>query len=112
MGNDLKPYAPWNVVGTRNVSGSLTITWIRRTRVGWLNLAQDPVPLSEDSEAYSIDILNGATVVRTITSNTPTARYSRGQQIADFGSPQAVVSMNVYQISAQVGRGFARPAVV
>jgi hypothetical protein len=111
-GNDLKPYAPVHIAGTRDGSNNLTATWIRRTRVGWMNLSQDPVPLSEDSEAYSIDILNGSTVVRTITASSPTVAYSAADQTTDFGSAQASVSMKVYQMSAQVGRGFAGAAVV
>jgi hypothetical protein len=111
-GNDLKPYAPVHIAGTRDGSNNLTATWIRRTRVGWMNLSQDPVPLSEDSEAYSINILNGSTVVRTITASSPTVAYSAADQTTDFGSAQASVSMKVYQMSAQVGRGFAGAAVV
>jgi hypothetical protein len=111
-GNDLKPYAPVHMAGTRDGSHNLTIAWVRRTRVGWMNLSQDPVPLSESSEAYSVDILNGSTVVRTIAASSPTASYSAADQTTDFGSPQASVSIKVYQLSAQVGRGFAGAAAV
>lgn len=111
-GNDLKPYAPTSVAGSRDVSNNLTITWIRRTRIGgaWLD-GTGTVPLGEDSELYSIDILNGSTVIRTIDGlAAPTAGYSAAQQTADFGSAQSSIAIRVYQISAQVGRGF--PAAV
>jgi hypothetical protein len=112
-GADLKPYAPVHIKGTRDGSGNLTLTWVRRTRIGWRSLSQDPVPLSEDSELYEVDILNGATVVRTLTGLTsPTAAYSAAQQITDIGSVQAEVTVNVYQVSAQVGKGFAGGATV
>lgn len=112
-GNDLKPYAVTWVRSSRNPAGSLTIEWTRRTRVGWSNLSQDPVPLSEDSEQYSIDILNGSgAVVRTILATSPIAFYSATDQTTDFGSPQASIRANIYQLSAQVGRGFAKAATV
>ena len=112
IGNDLKPYAPVHIDGERDGSGNLTVTWTRRTRVGWNSLSQDPVPLSEDSEAYSIDVMNGSTVARTLTSTSPSVTYSAADQAMDFGSPPAAVALKVYQISAQVGRGFAGSATV
>lgn len=112
-GADLKPYAPCHITGSRDISGNLTINWIRRTRVGWLNLAQDPVPLSEDSEKYQLDVYNGLTLVRSITGLTsPTAGYSAAQQTTDFGSTQASVSLKLYQLSGEVGKGFAGVASV
>ncbi|MGO9642527.1 MAG: phage tail protein [Candidatus Acidiferrales bacterium] len=113
LGRDLMPYAPVQIKASRDGSGNLTFTWVRRTRVGWLNLAQDPVPLSEDFERYQLDIYNGSSVVRSITGLAgPTASYSAAQQTTDFGSPQTSVSVKVYQVSAQVGKGFAAAATV
>jgi hypothetical protein len=110
-GQDLKPYAPCHLGGVTDSSGNIIITWTRRTRVGWNSLSQDPVPLSEDYEAYVIDILNLASsspggVVRTFSNiGVPTVTYTVAQQIADFGSIQPDVRFNVAQISAQVGPG-------
>lgn len=113
VGRDLMPYAPVHIKGTRDMSGNLTINWVRRTRIGWLNLAQDPVPLAEDSEQYEIDVYNGSTLVRSVTGLTsPTASYSAADQTTDFGSPQASVSLKAYQISGEVGKGFAGIASV
>jgi Putative phage tail protein len=112
VGNDLKPYAPVHIAGTRDISNNLTATWVRRTRVGWNSLSQDPVPLSEDSEAYSIDVMSGITVKRTLTSSTPTVAYTAAQQTTDFGSPQSSITLHVYQLSAQIGRGFVGAATV
>ncbi|GIW56419.1 MAG: hypothetical protein KatS3mg082_2823 [Nitrospiraceae bacterium] len=33
-GRDLKPYAPVHLAGSRNGGGDLTVTWVRRTRIG------------------------------------------------------------------------------
>jgi hypothetical protein len=115
-GNDLKPYSPCQIAGARDGSENLTITWLRRTRIGgeqdWLDGVSN-VPLSEVSELYSVDILNGTAVVRTFSGLTsPTVEYTAADQVADFGSDQAAVAVNVYQISADVGRGFAGVATV
>ncbi|HWC97233.1 MAG TPA: phage tail protein [Candidatus Sulfopaludibacter sp.] len=112
-GADRKPYAPVQISGSRDMSNNLTIAWIRRTRFGWINLSQDPVPLSEDSELYDVEIYSGASVVRTISGVTsPTASYTAAQQTTDFGSAQASVAVRVYQKSVEVGRGFAGAAAV
>jgi hypothetical protein len=102
---NLKPLSPVHVAGARDSSGNLTITWIRRSRAngGW----QDGVdlPLAEATEQYDVDIMNGATVVRTLTTNSPTTLYTAAQQITDFGSVQSAVTIKIYQRSAVVGRG-------
>jgi len=43
--------------------------------------------------------------VRTLTSTTPSIIYSAAQQIADFGTIQANVTIKIYQIGT-IGRGF------
>lgn len=114
-GNDLKPYAPCHIGGFLDANSNVLITWMRRTRVGWASLSQDPVPLSEDSELYDVDILNGSgVVIRTIANvSVPTAIYLATQIATDFGTlPTNGVTVKVYQKSAQVGRGFAGTGVV
>lgn len=112
-GKDLMPYAPVHIKGARDGGLNLTINWIRRTRVGWLNLAQDPVPLSEDDELYQVDIYSGSSIVRSLTGLTsPTAAYSAADQTTDFGSAQASISAKVYQLSGEVGKGFVGVATV
>ncbi len=104
----LKPYSPVHIEGARDGSGNLTIDWIRRTRLGGAWQDNVDVPLNEETEGYAVDIMNGTTVVRTITGlSTPTASYTAAEQTADFGSLQASVSVKIYQMSASVGRGYA-----
>jgi hypothetical protein len=52
-----KPYAPAQIAGARDGSQNLTVTWVRRTRIGgeWLD-GTGTVPLSEASEAYEVEI--------------------------------------------------------
>ena len=101
----LRPLAPVHVKARRDGSG-VTLTWIRRTRVdgdSWVG----EVPLGEDIEQYEVDILSGATVVRTLTANTPAVLYASADELADFGAAQTSLSVRVVQMSATVGRGFA-----
>ena len=108
-----KPYAPVHLRGSRNGGGDLTITWLRRTRYSgeWRDLVD--VPLNEASEAYEVDVLDGAgQVVRTLSSTSPSVVYTAANETADFGAPQAVVDVAVYQASSAVGRGFAGRATL
>ena len=70
------------------------------------------VPLAEDAESYEVDILDGATVKRTLASATPTVTYLAADQAADFGAPQPAYAIKIYQMSASYGRGTPRDAVV
>ncbi len=109
----LKPYSPVYVSGARDGSGNVTISWIRRTRLGgdWQDGVD--VPLNEVTELYEMDIMDGGDVVRTMTGlATPTAGYSAAEQTTDFGSPQSSVSVNIYQISAIIGRGYPATATI
>lgn len=102
----LKPYSPVNAQAT-GFGGDITITWTRRGRLynDWRDGVE--LPLGEASESYSIDIYAGASVVRTLTSSTPTVTYTAAQQATDFGSPApSSVSVRIYQLSVIVGRGF------
>ncbi|MEW5704929.1 MAG: phage tail protein [Pseudomonadota bacterium] len=113
-GRDLKPYAPVHLAGSRNGGGDLTVTWVRRTRIGgdWRD-GTGVVPLGEASEAYEVDVLDtpGGAVVRTITGlSSPTALYTAADQTTDFGAPQSLVHVAIYQMSAVAGRGFPATA--
>ncbi|WP_108661170.1 baseplate multidomain protein megatron [Acuticoccus kandeliae] len=105
-GRGLCPYSPVHGRARRMGSGALTVTWIRRTRVGgdpWADGTD--VPLSESEERYRIQILNGATVMRNVEVTSPTYTYSLANQTADFGSPPDTLSFRVYQKSPGYGLG-------
>jgi hypothetical protein len=112
---DLMPYSPVAIGGTADGDGNISILWTRRTRFGGgygsgSEELADGVggPVNEDQEKFEIDILGGSpeTVLRTLTAYTNTIIYSAAQQVADFGSVQATVDVKIYQISANVGRGY------
>lgn len=110
-GVGLKPFSPFDIRVARDTSGNATITWQRRSRlstrsIGALGIS---VPLGESTEAYSVDVFTDgtyATVKRTIPATAATVSYSAADQTTDFGSPQAVLYIKVYQLAALVGRGY------
>ena len=106
-----RPYSPVHVLGVRDGSNNLDVSWVRRSRLRSQGLA-GPVPMGEASEAYEVDIHSGATVVRTITSSTPTISYTAAQQTADGLTPGNPVTLRVYQMSGVAGRGFPAIATV
>jgi ribulose bisphosphate carboxylase small subunit len=115
-GMSKKPLSPIEVTGTRDGLGNLTIEWTRRTRIGGTWATGENGPVSEATEAYEVDILSAAsppTVLRTLTSSTPTVTYAIADQISDFGSPApGAVDVEVYQMSAFIGRGYPAAATV
>ncbi len=110
MGRDKMPLAPVHVTATL-AGGDISLTWERRTRVnGGLMDGTGTVPVGEASEAYEVDIIaaDGTTVLRTLTASTTAVTYAATDIAADFGVTPAELHVAVYQISAEVGRGFGR----
>jgi len=106
----LKPLAPVHLRARRDGAG-VTLRWIRRTRIDGDSWSGE-VPLGEDSERYEIDILTGATVLRTLTSATPSVLYAAADELADFGAAQMTLTVRVAQVSTTAGRGFAAEATL
>lgn len=101
----LRPYSPVHLDGV--LSGTdWNLSWIRRTRFNGDSWFPEAVPLNEESEEYELEILNGSSVVRTVTGITsPAYTYTAAMQTADFGSTQSSVKFRVYQKSVIYGRG-------
>jgi hypothetical protein len=100
---------PWRKPRT---SGDLTIRWTRRSRAlsagSW-----DAVdaPLAEEVEAYEVEILDGATLKRVLSTATTSAVYTAAQQTADWGAllgPGDTLDVRITQLSSLVGRGAPR----
>ena len=118
----LMPYAP--VEQAASLSGNdVVLTWTRRTRVGGglgppaVAFAGE-VPISEDSEEYEVDVITtdqgDPSPARSFTGlSTPTVTYTAAQQATDgFTAPISSITIDVYQISAQVGRGFTQRVTI
>jgi len=111
-GAGLRPFSvahvaqPWRKARS---PGDLTIRWTRRSRAlaadSWGGLE---VPLAEELEAYDVEILDGATVKRVLSTATTGAVYTAAQQTADWGAPLGpgdTLDIRICQLSALVGRG-------
>lgn len=122
VARDLHPYAPSNV--TRSDDGSdLTIRWNRRTRIGgeWnmFGAGVETLPLNEDLEAYEVyllpnnntaledfDPLDVGTYLERRNVATPEVVFTAAD-LSSYGiSLTDTVFVAVYQLSAQIGRGF------
>lgn len=100
------PLSPVRLGAGQDSSGHWIMQWQRRTRYDavWLDAAD--VPLGESTELYYVQIMDGATVMRTIEATTNTATYTTTQQIADFGSTKSSIEFRVAQVSGEVGVGY------
>jgi hypothetical protein len=104
-GVGLRPYAPTQLAVTGPSGGDLGLDWVRRSRVGWP--AIQPPPLTEETEAYTLEILAspGGAVVRTEALTSPSFVYTAAMQTADFGAPVTSLAWRVAQVSAIYGDG-------
>ncbi|MCG6203143.1 glycoside hydrolase/phage tail family protein [Rhodopseudomonas sp. HC1] len=107
----LRPLAPVSLQASRDAAG-VHLSWIRRSRIdadSW----EGEVPLGEDSEAYTIEVLtSGGAIVRSLSSTSSNALYAAALELADFGTPQSTLRVRIAQLSATVGAGFATEAVL
>lgn len=95
-------------------SGDWTISWIPRSRYNGGMTSGYTATLDSDTVGWSIDVLSGMTVKRTI--NVPLSStypwqvvYTAAEQQSDGFSPgQSGTTFDIYQLSASVGRGYQR----
>lgn len=118
----LLPFAPYFLRGTRDMSGNLTITGLRRMR--WRGSPLWRPAETDTPVTMQIDIKNGVTVVRTLTATLSgagsgitnasafTAYYAAADQVTDFGSTQASLSIIAYELNATIGRGYGGKGTV
>jgi len=99
----LMPLSPVHVKAVRAGDG-IHVSWIRRTRRDGDNWGVE-VPLGEDAEAYTLDILSGSSVVRSLSCVAPSALYAAADELTDFGAPLTSLHARVSQMSSTVGRG-------
>jgi hypothetical protein len=101
----LLPLSPGHLRARRGADG-IALSWIRRTRLDAHNPQLQEVPLGEVREAYAVDVLSAAgDVMRSYEVGAPSLLYPAADEIADFGTPQASVTVRVAQLSAVAGRG-------
>lgn len=108
-GVNLRPLSPVYLNGSRASSNDWSLSWIRRSRVDAGLRDGVDAALAEETQAYEVEIYANntyATIKRTLTTTTPAAAYTSADQITDFGTNQSTLYVKIYQLSAQVGRGY------
>jgi hypothetical protein len=110
--NRVRPLAPVHLsAGRLGGSSDIVFAWRRQARINTAWRDAVDTPLDEPSEAYELEVVDGGTLVRTVTGVTsPTWTYSRAQQEADFGIPPAALTLRAFQMSSRIGRGSAGEA--
>lgn len=107
----LKPFAPVNIQAETQENGDIVLTWMRRDRFSINSF--EPIPMSEDSKLYAIDIIQNNLLERTITNVTDESfTYTVAMQDEDGIDLEEPLTLAVYQISAVVGRGYAGRATI
>ncbi|RLL63907.1 baseplate multidomain protein megatron [Paenirhodobacter hankyongi] len=103
-GAGLRPLSPCHLRAGRGGAG-WDLSWVRRTRIDGDSWDGYEVPLGEASELYLVRVIEGTTVRREATVNTPAWSYSRAQAAADgITGPFAI---EVMQISEVFGPGLS-----
>ena len=113
-GNSLRQWAVCQPTMTLDGSNDWTVSWTPRARYNG-DFASGYIPtLDSDTAGWSIDVLNGTTVQRTINVSLQQTGpwqtvYTAAMQTADGFTPgQSGITFNLYQLSASVGRGNIR----
>lgn len=97
------PYAPVNLNAALASPDGIDLSWDYRSRLG---AGTNPANFGEAVLSFEIDIMDGSTVKRTLTSATGSVHYSAANITADFGSVPDFLLFRVYMMSAAVGRGY------
>lgn len=114
-GEGLKPFSPVLPKWSKTVAGDITLTWVRRSRIGQELVLPSDMPLGESYEKYYVDVCNDymtGRVINTYTvNNSTTFVYTKAMQIADFGDAEVKnLAFRICQVSDLIGRGY--PTVV
>lgn len=102
-GAALKPLSPVHLVATPT-GGDIVVTWVRRTRIGGAWADGIEAPLSEVSESYRVRLLDAlGDVIEQQTVSVQTATLTDTSE---------AYSVEVVQLSATVGAGFAATLII
>ena len=109
QGEALVPLSPVTFGAVRELNGDVTLTWLRRDRLGdELPYGGGDVPMSETTLSFVVSIIERVSQieVREITVSAETATYTLAQQMTDLGSPlSGTFDVRISQISSVVGAG-------
>lgn len=105
------PIAPVHLDAVRTDDG-IELRWVRRSRRDADGWEGEEIPLDEDVEAYQVEILDGAEVVRTMGASAPQALYANAMELVDFGAPQSAITFRVCQRGSKVALGIPAERLV
>jgi hypothetical protein len=108
----LTPLAPVHLRGSRDAGGAVQLSWVRRGRVDSDTWLATDIPLDEPAEVYRLEILAGASVVRSVETSTPAYTYLAADELADFGTAQATLSIRVRQLGRAIPLGLPAHAIL
>lgn len=92
------PYACVNLAADVGSPDGIDISFDYRSR---LATGLNPANFGEEALAFEIDIFDGATYKRTLTSSTNSVHYASADVVTDFGSdPPAELTFDVFMMSA------------
>ncbi len=103
QGIGLRPYSIVGLATQGSSGGTVTASWIRRTRVDGDNWDVPEVPVVETGEVYSVRVYQGAALKRDVQVTTPGFSYSAADQTADGVS--GAFDIAVAQVSDRFGPG-------
>lgn len=107
----LRPLAPVRPQARRRPTG-VVLSWIRRSRIDGDSWEAAEIPLGEESERYRVTIRAGDEVRRVVEVGTAAMLYELPDELADFGSPQSALDIELSQLGAAAGVGLARRGLV
>lgn len=105
----LTPLSPVHLRARRETEG-IGLSWIRRGRLSADSWTPAEIADDEGFERYRVEILDGATVVRTAETTASGWLYPAADELADFGAPQAALTFRVTQAGKRLPWGIARSA--
>ncbi|PWK62168.1 putative tail protein [Roseicyclus mahoneyensis] len=106
QGVGLRPYAPAHL-RAQSLVGSLTLSWIRRSRIDGDSWEGVEVPLGETAEAYLLRVVDATGLRREVTLGAPGFTYTGAMRASD--GTTAPFTIEVAQMSDRFGPGpFAR----
>ena len=89
-GEAMRPPSPAHLRADRRPNGDLALSWVRRSRAGWVWLSGGDTPLGEETEAYRLT-LAGDGFERSLFLTSPGHLYTAAEQLADgLAGPLAV----------------------
>ena len=103
--------SPVHIRARRTVDG-VQLRWIRRGRIDADGWDASEIPLDETEERYRIELLQAGTVRRTTDVGEPVWLYAARDELADFGTVQATLSVRIRQLGRAVPLGIAAQAVL